>query len=84
MTPPVPRATLGPLVPDPYGSAERIVASPDFPLDRILGGELLVVVERPDAPSARHVAIDGRVGNLAETGDPAPAPPPPGGGHQHH
>jgi hypothetical protein len=83
VTPPVPRASLGPLVPDPYGVAERVLTSPDFPLDRILGGELLVVGERADGQVARVVALDGRVGNLVGSADPVAAPPPTSGGHQH-
>jgi hypothetical protein len=85
MTPPVPRATLGPLVPDPYGAAERVLTSPDFPLDRILGGELLVVGDRADGQVVRRVALDGRVGNLVQSGTAAADDPPPtSGGHQHH
>jgi hypothetical protein len=86
MTPPVPRTTLGPLVPDPYGAAERVVTKPEFPLDRLIGGEVMVVGERADGQASRHVAIDGRVGNLVETEvgvDSSDPPPAPGGGHQH-
>lgn len=82
--PPLPRALLGPVAPDPVGLARRVFMDPMIPLDRVVGGELHVVTTREDGTSGRYLVIDGRVGNLAVAGGTAPPPAPmPGGGHIH-
>jgi hypothetical protein len=76
MAPPLPRFSAGPLLPDPFGAAERtLTAAPGLAVDRIAGAELIL--------QGRWVVLDGRVGNLVETGTAAPAPVAPSPGHQH-
>jgi hypothetical protein len=84
MAPPLPRAVVGPVSPDPFGQAERSLTSTDIPLERVAGGELQLMTTGPAGDTA-IVVIDGRVGNLpaAATEPAAPSAPRPGGGHVH-
>jgi hypothetical protein len=83
MAPPLPRAVLGPVSPDPFGQAERFLAGTDIPLERVAGGELQLMTTGPAGETA-IVVIDGRVGNITTAVEPATATAPPsGGGHVH-
>lgn len=80
--PHLPRERLGPVLPDPFGAGRIELAPVSLPLDHVIGGELGAVVPRADGSDRRYVVIDGRLGNLRDTGGgAAPSPSPPG--HRH-
>lgn len=84
MAAPLPRESLGAVTPDPLGKARRDLEGTEIPLDRVIGGELLLLVNRLEGAPARFVVIDGRVGNMASNAPGTePASPRTGGGHQH-
>jgi hypothetical protein len=85
MVPPLPRALVGPVTPDPLGHAELSLPATDLPLARVAGGELQILAPAPTGDPARYTVIDGRVGNLPDEAAPTTATPPPttGGGHVH-
>ena len=84
MAPPLPRAPAGPIAPDPFGKAERTMTASDIPLDRVAGGELQLLTMKDTGEMAAYVVIDGRVGNLRESAEPATQPTaPPTPGHVH-
>ena len=82
MPPPLPRESLGPVVPDAFGKATRSASRLGY-LSRVVGGELHLVVPHMDGTTARYLAIDGRTGNLPDSAGGATPAPPVVGGHEH-